>query len=55
MVGTDYADEGIHIWCGEYPFTEFEDETEVVPFEEVWVRKKSRNSMIRKHTHQRNG
>jgi hypothetical protein len=36
MVGTDYADEG-YTFVGEKPFTEFEDDTEVVPFDEVWV------------------
>lgn len=36
MVGTDYADEG-YTFVGEKPFEEMDDDTEVVPFDEVWV------------------
>lgn len=39
MVGTDYADEG-YTFIGEKPFEEMGDDTEVVPFDEVWIEDK---------------
>jgi hypothetical protein len=39
MVGTDYADEG-YTFVGVKPFEEMGDDTEVVPFDEVWVEDK---------------
>lgn len=36
MVGTDYADEG-YTFVGEKPFAEMGDDTELVPFDRVWV------------------